>query len=463
MALIALDRLVRTSWRWDEGVPLVGDDLLAQLDPPAALGVLGIACSQRDGHGREEALRRVAARSGGPELRFILLRLDDWVAPVRTLAIAAASARMAPAYAATWVECLPCLAALSLRGRVRESSFCAWIRRWLAGPELRETLQAGMGHADPRVRLEAFRLGADLPDAPLRELVERAWRRDDPNLRSRAVQLAVERLQGADLSWLARTAAADPCARIAVQGLDLMSKLDPGSAKAELERALLHATETVRWAARYYLGKVGMSGFAEVYREALRSERVPVVRAALGGLEQTGSAEDLERVRAFLDHEHGSVVRAALRTRWKLDRAGARRLALGMLLDPRAGVWSAAARLVEPLVSEREVDELWRAVTGAPHARARLRALALLWRCPWWIALPRTLRAMELGEELRAASGRWILAWLGGDHRRRTYAPPPAPPEAWTCCARAVRETRGIDPALVGRIEAALEKARRLT
>lgn len=459
LALIALDRLLRSSWRWEEGFPRLDDELLSRLEEPAALGLLGLASSQRDGFEREKALRRVAVRSGGAELRFILLRLDDWVPQVRTLAIAAASARMVPAYATTWIECLPLLTAFSLRGRVRESSFVSWVYGWMAGPERVATLHAGIAHPDRKVRLEAFRLCAERAQTPVRELVDRAWRKDDATLRSRALRLAMERLQGADLSRIARLAVVDSNARIAVHGLDLLFKLDPGAAKEELERALLHATETVRWAARYYLGKLGVSGFAETYRDALRSERPRTVVAALAGLEQTGDAQDLERVLPFLEHENGSVARAALRALWKLDRAGARRRALRMLLDRRPGVASAAARLLATQVLESDVDALWRGVTTAPHPQGRLRALALLCRLPWWTALPHALEALPLGEELRAASGRWIVAWLDS-YGRGVYAPPRPPPEAWTRCAQALREARGLEPALAERIEAALSESR---
>lgn len=449
---------MRSSWRWEEAFPDWPDEALARLSPRAAVGLLGLTCSQRSGFGREKALRRLGARTGGPELRFILLRLDDWVPAIRAYAIYAANQRMTPEYGATFVECLPILAALSLRGRVRESSFHSWVRAWLTRPELAPVLHAAVGHPDRRVRLEAFQLAAAAAPASARDLVERAWRKDDVTLRSRAAELAVERLAGADREWFARRAARDACPRLQVHGLDLLYQRDPASARPELERALLDRNESVRWAARYYLGRMGVTGFADAYRRTLASSSAPRLRAALGGLEQTGDAGDVARILPLLQHESGPVARAALRALWKLDRAGTRPRALELLLDPRPGVPAAAARLISPALPP-DLPALWRAATIAPQLVGRLRALALVYELPWWLALPRAIEAMELEDDLRTSGREWILRWLDG-RLSGSCAPPPPPPEHWTRCVQAVRGARGLFPALAERIEGALARAR---
>ena len=69
--------------------------------------VLGLTSFHPDGYLREKALHALAARHSGIEIPFILLRLNDWVKEIRTVAREAFDERLTPEYAVHFVMNLP--------------------------------------------------------------------------------------------------------------------------------------------------------------------------------------------------------------------------------------------------------------------------------------------------------------------------------------------------------------------
>lgn len=80
-----IEELVRTTWRgaWNE--PGFVQELLAGPRTPAT-GVLGGLSFHPNGYVREAAVKRLASVSDSSEVRFLLLRLNDWVPEVREAA-----------------------------------------------------------------------------------------------------------------------------------------------------------------------------------------------------------------------------------------------------------------------------------------------------------------------------------------------------------------------------------------
>jgi hypothetical protein len=68
--------------------------------------VIALASMHKSGFVRERAVRLLAGRRDGGELPLLLVRVNDWVAPVREAAGAAVRARLQPAYAVHFVRCL---------------------------------------------------------------------------------------------------------------------------------------------------------------------------------------------------------------------------------------------------------------------------------------------------------------------------------------------------------------------
>src|SRR5262245_23679154 len=98
--LIHLSGVVGWSWgwyisdAWDKLTPKGISALLVDLDSQAA--VLGLLSFHRNGYVRHEAVRLLANETTGDELRYLLIRQNDWVSVIGDEAQTAINKRLVP-------------------------------------------------------------------------------------------------------------------------------------------------------------------------------------------------------------------------------------------------------------------------------------------------------------------------------------------------------------------------------
>jgi hypothetical protein len=102
--------------------------------------LLGLANFHESGYIREEAVLRLAKSTGGTELLFLLIRLNDWVAEVREAARLAVGPRLSPPYAGSLVENLPLVARLGQAARADHNQVVEAVESLLKSAECRDAL-----------------------------------------------------------------------------------------------------------------------------------------------------------------------------------------------------------------------------------------------------------------------------------------------------------------------------------
>lgn len=427
--LAALDEAVRRSWPWRTNEYSHGpgdvDALPVDGDHPAAL--LGVISFHADGRVRETAVQRLAALRGGDELPFLLLRVNDWVEPVRKLASDAVEQRLQPVYARWFVDCLPLVARLSGQGRVDHSALVAGIQSFLCSSTAEDALRAGWTHADREVRREAFRLSARGEHPAWKQLLATALVDQDILVRLWAAREVPLRLRGAERDHMLSRMRHDPHLALRTVALDTYLTHHPDRAIEELDRALLDASASVRHLARFHLKKrTGKDDFAEVYRTRLHGADGVALRVAIAGLGETGTRADAVLLEPFVTNPRSKIARVALRALHQLDPDLGREVALATLGDARPVVSRLACSLIAGRVYSMDEPQLWAQVERSPHLHARQAALALIVFLPRWQSLPRLLMALNLDEPALREQAHTLLAqWL---HRYDFARYAPAPP-----------------------------------
>ncbi|MBH9576680.1 hypothetical protein [Inhella proteolytica] len=105
-------------------------------------------CTSTNGYRREDALKRIAGlpvEVRAQALRFVLARLNDWVAPVRTAANTAAIALLVDDLELVWIEELPAVVALLRAGRSDQRAFIEQVQTFFfSSPSRRRALMQAM-------------------------------------------------------------------------------------------------------------------------------------------------------------------------------------------------------------------------------------------------------------------------------------------------------------------------------
>jgi hypothetical protein len=231
---------------------------------------------------------------------------------------------------------------------------------------------------------------------------------------------------------------ADGSPQVRTQGVALAERLGTGAGPLLLAAAL-DANATVRTYARAELKTRGQTIDAGFYRAALAKH--PESAAALAGLAETATADDVEVIERYLSSPRVRLRRIAVPAYARLLRHDAVPALLRMLSDPSPKVSRVAADALHALgAAPADLDGLL--ASDAPHVR--LNALRLLVRRGRWDGLVWALRARADTDARVREMGRGALArWTGRFNR---WYGEPTPAEA----ARVSEALRNAAPGLSG-------------
>ncbi|WP_052852855.1 hypothetical protein [Streptomyces avicenniae] len=299
-----------------------------------AVALAALKSFDRSGYVREAGVAELADCPEPFPVPFLLLRLNDPVGEVRSLAQEALTTRLAPEHVDLLVRALPMLDRLSRR---RRAGGLLAVVEDLLHRDGGEALWEGARSSDPLVRACSLRWLARIePVASVRA----AFAARDPALWRWAARVATSsRLTAAQQNDLLPCLEDSSNPRIRRRALRARARQPQG--EPYLRRAMLDRDARVRYEARAALYARGHTGLApQVYRDALAPGDVPegIVIAALGGLADLGGACDVPRVLDFLGHRKARVRAEAWRTLSLLDPREVDRRVAQLAADPSSRV-----------------------------------------------------------------------------------------------------------------------------
>lgn len=349
----------------------------AHLRPTSIAGcgreLVALASCHPNGYVREAALR---AFSGSPEfLPFVIVRLPDWVAAVRSTAAELFRAQLDLLDAEAIVACLALFERVKRWERFREE-YSTWLDEALRRPSAIEALRRGACSVTPAVRLRCCRL------LPVLEGVASGLRDRDVAVRRWAFGAGVAVMPKDELM---RRAAAD--SHVSIRRLAFTEELS----KEQLRVFLFDRAGSIRGEAQVRFGPEAV----DAYREALRCGGVSA--AAVIGIGETGHRADRDWVLPLLGHVRVRVRRAAVRTVARFGCEGSEELLLRMVERDRPSVACEAASV---LLRARAIgaERVWRAATRHPTGGVARRVLLRMHLAGKWERLAVYLEAAASNE-----------------------------------------------------------------
>ena len=278
----------------------------------AGWAALGMASLHPEGRVRAEAVGVLQGRVEGDraELAFLLLRLNDWVEPVRTIARAAIEARLGVGHVEAWVHASPLVEALARRSRVDHRSTIDAVTELLRAPAARRALRRGTTALDLSWQSLRFIIDIGVADGAL---VGRGLLDGDPRVR-RAVAGQLQRMPDDD-DWCELLILAIRHREGEVHRLGLAALLAQPAARQRrvFKRLLLDRRARSRSVARDGMRRIDPGFDAPAwYRDALAVTRDPVeLAAAIQGYGECEEAVDIAVLAPFYRHAKNRVKAAA--------------------------------------------------------------------------------------------------------------------------------------------------------
>ncbi|ULH14011.1 hypothetical protein MF271_00590 (plasmid) [Deinococcus sp. KNUC1210] len=383
----------REIWHFPAPRPFVTLNSLAPDQSARFLGVPGLvyalAC-HRNGHVRGDAVSLLARLDTPVALALLLVRVNDWAAPVREQARAALLARLPHIPLTHWLKVAPGVARLIQEVRSPDPALVQQIVAPFLTPDGERVLRAQYLSLAQEVRraLTILLLNMNRQEAlPLPMLLLLA--RDPlPIVRLAAVRA----LPIAHLSPFLN----DRDGAVRIQALRrLLPTLTPEEAAAQCLVALLDPQERVRLLAGYTLRQQGQD-VGVVYRQVAPTSLSELqLRGWIAGLASEGQQEDADLIEPFLTHSSARVRLEALYAAGTLDPVRYRAALVAGVLDT-SRVSKAALRIMKKagLLTSPDLLEEMLAQATTPAVRRRVIQLAL------------NLSRFEAAEQL--------LRWRGG-------------------------------------------------
>ncbi len=275
--------------------------------------IWGLLSCHPNGYLREQACRRLIQFQTGEEISFLLLRVNDWVEPIRTLAQTAIESRFKPSNLTHFLERVLLISCLEIQQRhnlrditqaiyhfLLESANQNEVLSTLSSAPLhdrRKLYQLCLNSADNQFLISVLKIGLRDPDNHIRFwngrfLIEQSNINPEPYLH----QLKYDRFM--------------PNRRLY---LNYVIEHQSENSGKVLNECLLDQHASIRELARFHLRKRGKQEFADIYRDKLEQSNKKVQLIALRGLTETGKAEDVPLFLKHLNSETAVFRQIALR------------------------------------------------------------------------------------------------------------------------------------------------------
>jgi len=204
--LPALDEALRTGWAhvedWYGLKPSV--EKVKGRDPDDFI-LLALMSSHRSGYVRAEVIHCLGKDSSEMAIPFLLVRLVDWVEPVRRAADLELIDKLQPQYGSIFVQCLGLLERLSEQTRFRPA-YREWVRELLKRPACAEQVTAGLESIQRAVRRACHPIAASNPALNVKSVLDRALVESDVAIRRWAFASGPTLWLGDEIDWTRRAA-----------------------------------------------------------------------------------------------------------------------------------------------------------------------------------------------------------------------------------------------------------------
>lgn len=370
-----------------------------------SVGVLGLASMHSSGYVRQKSIERLAFYRGKLAFAFLLVRINDWVKPVRAAARLAILGRLLEAREGDLGRCQELLENILLTDRIEHwgrddhRSIREAIDKTLMSAAFGAVMEQGLSFNRSVLRGRMYRFALERDANSPAPILMRAMTSRMNTHRLWAAREATKRLSGDELRRIVELMRRDSQAIIRYEAVFALAVKLPPVDPAILIESLVDPSHDVRFLACHYLAKHGFDARAH-YLRALSSSGELELAAIVAGIGEKGKSGDEAGVLPLLSHHDPNVRAAAVYTVGKLGRRDDMNWLVAALRDPHKFVVRAAAKQLEERMHIVDASFMNGWYWAEPRLSLKRRAIRLGARMERWEALEFLLGAVHHPERI---------------------------------------------------------------
>lgn len=415
--------------------------------------VLAILSFHYSGFVRQEALRQLSRCTDGSEVPFIVVRLNDWVDQVATLARDVFERRITRSYLSHLVRSLPLIVRLDRMSRRDHKNIVVRAVRLLLDDEQAHLL--ALDSEDGEARRFVAHCGLQLGGEIRLRTVRHGTNSADPVVRFLCCPYVSDVLTESEATLLLTKLSIDSYMPLRREATSRLAAAALDGSDAIWMRTLFDRSQPMRELAQVTLRSTGRCNLADLYREKILES--PDSLPALQGLAECGDQSDLPIFRGLLDHRLPSRRVVAIRgiARTLMDQ-GVDSL-LEALTDSSPAVLRELRKSLRLMTSSIPGETLVNVAVGPFSPASQSNAIQMVFDRGKWESLPLLLRVVSEGASDAADLAiRFIEKWMSPAMCNRVFTRPS--PTQSSAIRQAMEEAkRRIPPVVISAIERDLQ------
>lgn len=384
-------------------------DTLLSFTPEISAHLLGVSSLNSNGYVREKALRLASSLKDSRIVPYILLRLNDWVLPVRNLAVRILTSTLTADNIEVFIDNSYIINKLQNVLRVDLKSTRQEIVDYLKDDILIGKLKSRLRHPHVKTRLFCYTILAD-KIAVDTDIINFALKDKSFEIRMWLVD-AIRNLEQDRQNDVIEKLLQDKSAKVKTAVLRNFENIVCLKFKEGLDRLVVDDHASVRDEARFISKKhLLIEDFPEFYRQQILINPVP---GALIGLGETGNRGDYDIVCKFFTHVQPKVRLASMIAMWYLSKDDAVKLVLNSLDSDIPKIKKTAKQFLKSSKMPLVLFEMRNKLQG-DNVNIKLFALEAICNYGGWQALEGVLFVIAndngiVLDKAKELLGRWLI------------------------------------------------------
>ena len=412
--LLKLDLLFRErtslDWNFDWVNENPNNMLHLAMSDEEKIAILGLCTFHPNGYFREKSIKLLSEFQNSSIIPYIIIRLNDWVSPLRTLAKEVLKNKLLIENAKEIINNLPLLLRLKNCSRGVHEEIINMVTEFLISDKCRDELLCGLKSKNQKVRYYCYNTLMSFGVFHNATLIKYITKEKIPYIRLNVIRYVINNSSVDELKSFYRILLKDKNPKVRSEVLLAVSKYESIPIGKELEVSLLDRSFAMRETARFLLGKREFGNFAEFYRDTINKGESLV--GAIYGLGETGTAQDCKHIECYINTENIRLLRAVMVALCRLNYDGYREFFIDKLNDERVGISKQAKKVLWERFDSSDGELVYKINKEAGQKHVLINTAVLLFSLSKWNNIRYILEFCSSDdEELRSLAKYNLMKW----------------------------------------------------
>lgn len=361
-----------------------------------AIYILSVLTLHPNGYVREDALKKLSEFENGFKIKFIMIRVNDWVKEVRNLANKELIKYIRDDYLKDIIECLPIIDRMNSWGRSDYSGILFKLEDFIIDQRNYDLLLNIYKNSEEilvKRKLFKYLLRINTTD---NLVINMGLKSKDIIILRTAIE-KIEEIMNRYNSWVIfKVLRQNKNVICRVAAIDILEKINVLDLHKALIPFLYDKSYTVRDYTRYKLKKIGIADFREMYLREIDKNNYNLYGILLG-FRETGVQEDIHYILKYLSHENIKIRKTALSTIYMLNPKEGTQYVLDKLISDNISESNNATKCLENDIlsfDENMIFQLFESEVYETHVYINL--IKVINYYPKWISIMQLLKMLKI-------------------------------------------------------------------